>query len=181
MTSEPADDPDVLVGVDDHPPVAPPTGSSGLIRMLAITAVVVLADQVTKHWALHRLSGRPPLHVIWTLQFNLSFNSGMAFSQGQGVGPLIGVLAIVVVIGLALSLRRVGSPVAHVAGGLVIGGAIGNLADRVFRGDGWLHGSVIDFVDLQWFPIFNVADAAITVGGLVFVLWSLSSRPVARR
>ncbi|MFT3854832.1 MAG: signal peptidase II [Ilumatobacteraceae bacterium] len=50
---------------------------------------------------------------------------------------------------------------------------MGNLADRLFRGDGWLHGAVIDFIDLQWFPIFNVADAAITIGGALFVLWTL--------
>ncbi|MCU1504819.1 MAG: lspA [Ilumatobacteraceae bacterium] len=147
-------------------------GSTGLAISLGIAAVVVLLDQLTKHWALSALTDHTE-HVIWTLQLNLSFNSGMAFSRGQGIGPIIGAAAIVVVAGLALSARRVGSPLAVIAAGLITGGAIGNLADRLFRGRGWLHGSVIDFIDLQWFPIFNVADAAITSGGVLFFLWSL--------
>ena len=181
MTSERSAGPDAGVLDDARQPTSRVSGRVGLARMLAIAVVVVAADQLSKWWALHRLSGRAPLHVIWTLQFNLSFNSGMAFSQGQGIGPIIGAIAIVVVIGLALSVRKVGSRTANVAAGLVIGGAVGNLADRVFRDDGWLHGAVIDFVDLQWFPIFNVADAAITIGGALFVLWSLRSRPAAQR
>ena len=65
------------------------------------------------------------------------------------------------------------SRVTAVAAGLIAGGAIGNLADRVFRGDRVLRGAVIDFIDLQWFPIFNVADMAIDIGGALFVLWGL--------
>lgn len=181
MTSEPSANPGAGERVEARESSGVPSGRAGLVRMLAIGAIVVAADQLTKRWALHRLSGQPPLHVIWTLRFNLSFNSGMAFSQGQGIGPIIGAVAIVVVIGLALSVRKIGSRVATSAAGLVIGGAVGNLLDRLFRGDGWLHGAVVDFVDLQWFPIFNVADAAITIGGVLFVLWSLRSRPVAAR
>ena len=90
-------------------------------------------------------------------------------------------MALVVIIGLALSVRKLSSRVAACAAGLVVGGAIGNLLDRLFRGRGWLHGSVIDFIDLQWFPIFNVADSAITIGGVLFVGWSvLSQRRLAR-
>lgn len=181
MTSESAARPDTGVRDDAGEPTSVASSRVGLVRMLAIAVVVIAADQLSKRWALHRLTGEPPLHVIWTLQFNLSFNSGMAFSQGQGIGPVIGAVAIVVVIGLALSVRKVGSRTANVAAGLVIGGAVGNLADRVFRDDGWLHGAVIDFVDLQWFPIFNVADSAITIGGALFVLWSLRSRQTAPR
>jgi signal peptidase II len=144
-------------------------------RMLVISAAVVLLDQLTKHWAVTALPGEPPRHVVWTLQWNLSFNSGMAFSQGQGLGPIIGALAFVVVIFLAMSVRRTGSTVAMVAGALIIGGALGNLIDRLFRGRGWLRGSVVDFIDFQWFPIFNVADSGVTIGGILFVLWSLLS------
>jgi signal peptidase II len=61
--------------------------------------------------------------------------------------------------------------------GLVIGGAAGNLVDRLFRGDAWLRGSVVDFIDFQWFPIFNVADIAINVGAGLLILNSvLASR-----
>jgi signal peptidase II len=156
------------------PPVVDERRGGGFALPLAIAVAVVLVDQLTKHWAQDALIDSSK-HVIWTLQLNLSFNSGMAFSAGRGVGPVIGAVAIVVIIGLAVSARRAArdSRLAAVAAGLVIGGAIGNLADRLFRGDGWLHGSVIDFVDLQWFPIFNVADAAITVGGALFIVWTL--------
>jgi signal peptidase II len=139
----------------------------------AVAAVVVLIDQLTKHWALNALQDDIPRHVIWTLQWNLAFNSGMAFSRGQGWGPVIGLLALVIVVFIVLSVRSNSSKVVAVAAGLVLGGAVGNLADRVFRGDGWLHGSVIDFIDFQWFPIFNVADICVNVGGALFVLWSL--------
>ena len=57
--------------------------------------------------------------------------------------------------------------------GLIVGGAVGNLLDRLFREPGWLRGGVVDFIDLQWWPIFNVADIAITVGGVLLLLSSL--------
>lgn len=142
-----------------------------LARSSVLVAVAVVAvDQLAKRWAVDVLSGGRPRHVVWTLQWNLSFNSGMAFSRGQGAGPIIGALAFVVIAGLLVSLRQQGSRVSAIAVGLVIGGAAGNLADRLFRGRGWLRGSVVDFVDLQWWPIFNVADMAISVGGPLLLL-----------
>jgi len=60
-----------------------------------------------------------------------------------------------------------------VAAGLVLGGAVGNLLDRAFRGNGFLDGAVIDFIDFQWVPIFNVADIGVDVGAGIFVIWSL--------
>jgi len=141
----------------------------------AIAAAVLVLDQLTKHWAVNALSDGRAHHFIWTLQWNLSFNSGMAFSKGQGIGPIIGLLAVVVVVVILLGSRANTSRVVGAAAGFVVGGALGNLADRLFRGDGWLHGSVIDFIDFQWFPIFNVADIGVNVGGALFVLWSLFS------
>ncbi|MFZ4718440.1 MAG: signal peptidase II [Ilumatobacteraceae bacterium] len=139
----------------------------------AVAAVVILVDQLTKHWAVTNLDPDEVVHVIWTLQWNLSFNSGMAFSRGRGLGPIIGLIAIVIVVFIVLSVRTNASKLVAVAAGLVMGGAIGNLLDRVFRGDGWLHGSVVDFIDFQWFPIFNVADICVNVGGALFIIWSL--------
>jgi signal peptidase II len=164
----------MTVTVDAPEARAPARRRISLAVPLGIAAAVVLLDQLTKHWAQHALA-EGTKHIFWTLQLNLSFNSGMAFSTGRGIGPIIGAVAIVVIIGLALSARRVAadSLLAAVATGLVVGGAIGNLSDRLFRGPGWLHGSVIDFIDFQWFPIFNVADAAITIGGALFVLWTV--------
>jgi len=141
--------------------------------LLPIAALVVVIDQLSKDWAVGTLTDGRARHVIWTLQWNLSFNSGMAFSKGQGAGPIIGLLALFVVVLIAVSVRRSNSRTVLVAAGFVVGGALGNLVDRLFRGEGWLHGSVIDFIDFQWFPIFNVADIGVNVGGILFVLWSL--------
>jgi signal peptidase II len=153
------------------------TAPRHLLRIPTLTAVIAPAilavDQLTKRWALAELTGSKPHHVIWTLQWNLTRNSGMAFSRAQGIGPLIGIAAMVVVLWLAWTSRNLTSRVTAVAAGLIAGGALGNLADRVFRGDRILRGSVIDFIDFQWFPIFNVADMAIDIGGILFVLWSV--------
>ena len=149
-----------------------------LRNSIAIAASVVLVDQLTKHWAVTALGDGAPRHVIWTLQWNLSFNSGMAFSAGQGIGPFIGVLASVVVVVMLLSLRQSGGRLNTIAVGLVVGGAVGNVADRLFREQGFFRGRVIDFIDFQWFPIFNVADMAINVGGALIVLAALFSSKV---
>jgi signal peptidase II len=144
---------------------------------LLIAALVVGIDQLSKHWAVSQLNDGHTVHVLWTLRFNLSFNGGMAFGRGQGFGPIIGVVATIVVVGLLLSLRQSGSKISIVAIGLIVGGAMGNIVDRLFRGDAWLHGKVIDFIDFQWFPIFNVADICVNVGGGLLVLSYLLFQP----
>ena len=144
---------------------------------LLIAALVVGIDQLSKHWAVSQLNDGHTVHVLWTLRFNLSFNGGMAFGRGQGFGPIIGVVATIVVVGLLLSLRQSGSKISVVAIGLIVGGAMGNIVDRLFRGDAWLHGKVIDFIDFQWFPIFNVADICVNVGGGLLVLSYLLFQP----
>jgi signal peptidase II len=132
---------------------------------------VILLDQVTKQWAVNNLTDGD-VDVFWTLRFHLSFNTGMAFSRGQSWGPVIGVLALFVVVGLLLSLRRQPGKLTDISVGLIVGGAIGNVIDRLFRSPGWFRGAVVDFIDFQWFPIFNVADMAITIGGALLVLAS---------
>jgi signal peptidase II len=141
---------------------------------LVVAGIVVALDQLTKHWAVNALSDGRERHVVWTLQWNLAYNTGMAFSRGRGLGPVIALLALLVVIVLVVSTARVESRLARISAGLLIGGALGNLTDRVFRGDGWLHGAVIDFIDVQWWPIFNVADIGISCGAVLFALSSLA-------
>lgn len=144
------------------------------LGLLAAVAVAVLAaDQLSKHWALSALADGP-IKSVWTLQFQLLFNDGVAFSlgSGKGIGPWITVLGLAMVVGLSLgstSRYRLGA----IAGGMIAGGAFGNLVDRAFRGDrGFMHGSVVDFIDLQWWPVFNIADAAVVVGAALLVLAS---------
>jgi signal peptidase II len=153
---------------------APSAGSATPARrrpavVAAAVGAVLVADQLTKRWALDALDGGRTIEIVWTLRFNLVFNSGMAFSQARGAGPVIGVAALLIAAGILVAHRRGGGTGRAVATGLVVGGALGNVVDRATRGDGFLQGAVVDFVDLQWFPVFNVADAAITVGAAMLV------------
>lgn len=139
--------------------------------VLGVAAVVLVVDQLSKWWALERLDDGRIIDVIWTFRFRLAFNSGTAFSQGEGLGWLIGIVALAMSVVLVIWGGRVDSVAQRVAIGGVLGGAIGNLADRAFRGDdGPLSGSVVDFFDFQWWPVFNVADIGITLGVIVLVL-----------
>ena len=142
-------------------------------RLWSLIAVIVVVDQLTKHWALNRLSGGRTIDIIGSLRFNLAFNKGMAFSQATGAGPIIGALAFVIVIAVVLWIRRSATGLAAFAAGMIVGGAIGNLVDRLFRNDAWLRGAVVDFIDLQWFPVFNIADSCITVGAVLMVFASM--------
>lgn len=142
--------------------------------LAAVAVVVVILDQLTKWWALEALT--EPTRVIdlvWTLRLRVIYNTGTAFSLTSNSGPVVSVIALVVVAFLIHSSRRQRSPWVLVSYGLVVGGTIGNLVDRLFRAgtDGLLGGAVVDFVDLQWFPVFNLADAALVVGiGLLLVV-----------
>lgn len=156
--------------------------SHALVLTSVVAAATLGIDQLTKAWAVDALDDRD-VDLFWTLRFNLTHNSGMAFSRGQGMGPIISVLAMAVVVWLVLSMRSQGSRLSAVAAGMVVGGAIGNVADRLLRSnDGFLHGAVVDFIDLQWWPIFNVADIGVVVGGIALAASSLfqtSRRPAA--
>jgi signal peptidase II len=169
---------------DGGPAVAGPgsderRGAQGIGVWTLVTAALVLAvDQLTKWWVVGHLDR--PFHVVWTLRLVRAYNTGTAFSLGSGLGPFIGLLAVAVVIVVVRVGRTVVSPVGMVALGLVLGGALGNLTDRLLRdGHGFLHGAVVDFIDLQWWPIFNVADSAIVIGGLLLVV-SGFGQPVRR-
>jgi signal peptidase II len=145
-------------------------------RLWALVAFIVTVDQLTKHWALGRLSGGRTIDLVGSLRFNLAFNRGMAFSRGSGLGPIIGAVAFLIVIVIVLWIRRSARGLPAVAASSIVGGAIGNLVDRLFRGEAWLRGAVVDFIDLQWFPVFNVADSAITIGAVLMMLASLRQR-----
>jgi len=145
-----------------------------LRALTALVAVaIVVADQATKHWALNALGDGRTIDIVGSLRFNLAFNTGMAFAKGQGIGPIIAVVGVIVVAYLLVGLRRDTRPGA-VFVGMVAGGAAGNIVDRLFRGEGWLRGAVVDFIDLQWWPIFNIADAAIVLGAGALVVASLA-------
>jgi signal peptidase II len=157
--------------VTDPDAEAPSAGRpSSRGRLVAIVALVtVVLDQITKEWAVRALDDDRIIHVLGSFQLNLVYNPGSAFSFGRGIGPVLGVVALVMVFVLGRLGRHVTSPLVGAALGLVIGGAVGNLIDRLVRegGGGLLGGYVIDFFDLQWWPVFNVADIGITVGAVL--------------
>lgn len=140
---------------------------------VAAAAVVVVLDQLTKQWALTALADGP-IDVVGSLRFNLVFNDGAAFSLGgSGNTTLISVIGLVVVAVIVRLGLRAEHRLWALGYGIVLGGALGNLVDRALRtGDGVLGGFVVDFVDLQWWPVFNVADAALWVGIGVLLLAS---------
>jgi signal peptidase II len=142
----------------------------------AAVAVLVL-DILTKGWAVSALSDGDDIHILWTLHFALIHNEGMAFSTGTNVGPFIGMLAVVVIGVLLLSMRKQNSLFTRVATGCIIGGATGNVLDRVFRGDGFMNGAVIDFIDLRWWPVFNVADIGIVCGAIALAYNMITAKP----
>ena len=141
-----------------------------LPALILVTTAVVAVDHLTKWLALRELATRD-IDLFWTLRFRLVFNNGSAFGLGSRYAPIIALLAVGVVVGLLGFGRQLRSLVPRVAVAAIVGGAIGNLLDRIFRdGNGFLGGPVVDFVDLQWWPVFNVADMAITIGAVVLAL-----------
>ncbi len=163
-----------------------PSEISGVRRwsmVLGVMVAVIALDQLTKRWALDRLWGGEIIDVIGSLRLRLAFNTGMAFSKGSGSGAIIGLVALGIVVVLVLVARRIRSRPQLVLIGIVMGGALGNIIDRVMRvgevnpftgvaSSGFMSGAVVDFIDLQWWPVFNVADAAVVCGGIALAILS---------
>ena len=127
--------------------------------------VVLFIDQLTKSIAVAKLESKEPVELFWTLQLNLIRNPGASFSIGENLTPIISTIAILASLAIAyLGLRETNLRIKFLFG-VVLGGVLGNVGDRIFRkGDGFLSGEVVDFIDLQWWPIFNFADVALVVG-----------------
>jgi signal peptidase II len=152
-----------------------------MLRWLWLSALVVGLDQVTKLWAEAALAGRPPLNLLPHLDLRLAYNTGAAFSFLSdaggwqrwffvGLASLVSGILLVWLARLPARERLTGAALA-----LVIGGAVGNLIDRL------LYGHVIDFIDVYWdaslhWPAFNIADSAISVGVVLLVAEAILTR-----
>jgi signal peptidase II len=162
------------------PATRPRAAALALLGGIALVAVVI--DQVTKQLSLANLDPREPVRLFGGLIYlSLAHNSGAAFSMGSNytfVFPLITIVVIGWIGWMALKLRSVPWAVSL---GLVLGGAIGNLGDRLFRPPGFLHGHVVDMISAfapggEHFAIFNVADSCLVVGVILAVLLELTGR-----
>jgi signal peptidase II len=143
--------------------------------MVAVAVLVVTADAVSKALVLSHLAGHPPVRLLGGLiTLSLTFNAGAAFSLGTSYTVIItlfvcGVIAIVV-----HTARRLRSLAWSAGFGLLLGGAAGNLGDRLFRAPGPMRGRVIDWINLPHFPwTFNLADSSITCAAVLIALLAL--------
>jgi signal peptidase II len=165
-------------------PAAVPVRPSrrALVTLGLTVAVVVGLDVLTKYLAVSHLTGRPPVRVLGGLLYlDLTRNSGAAWSLGTGYTWVFPLVTLVVAGFIAVLARRLHSLPWAVALGLVLGGAFGNVGDRLFRAPGFLVGHVVDFAslfgpDAQYWPIFNVADASLCCGVVLAVLLELTGR-----
>ena len=175
--------PDPVPGEPPPPAIGGPQPASTdrrrrLIIAIAIAVGVVVLDQLTKRWAVSALADGPIVLVDGWLELDLTFNPGAAFSSLQGIGPLLAIAAVAVAGWITVLIRRRSTRTSEVVAlALILGGAVGNLVDRVTRGDGLLDGAVVDFIEPSFFPTFNVADAAITVGAVLLVLVAVRHVP----
>ncbi|TDD51029.1 signal peptidase II [Nonomuraea terrae] len=156
-------------------------GSSRLYgMMLMLAAVVLLVDQLTKLWAVSALSDSERVAVIPPLiHFRLLYNAGAAFSTGTGVTWVFALAAAGAVVGILYTARRLASPGWALVLGMLLGGAVSHLGDRLFREPGFARGRVVDFIDYGPF-VGNVADIAITCGCVAMVLLSMRGVPLAK-
>jgi signal peptidase II len=158
----------------DDPVVAPsasPRRRGLLIALVSITVVVLVLDQLSKAWALDNLTeGVRRVLVGDLLGLQLVFNSGAALSIATGMTWLLTIIAVAVIVVIVRASRRLGSAAWAVALGLLLGGALGNLVDRLVREPGFATGHVVDFIAYGRLFVGNVADIAIVGAAVLIVL-----------
>ncbi|WP_157975754.1 signal peptidase II [Brachybacterium sp. YJGR34] len=140
-----------------------------------LAAVLVVIDQVSKNWAVANLEELVPQPFLGeVLQLTLLYNTGAAWGMGAEITPVVTCLQIAIVIGvIVFAVTAIRSPWYTVAAGLILGGALGNIHDRLLRAPGPFHGAVVDFLELPRWPVFNVADMAVVGGAILIVVLGL--------
>jgi signal peptidase II len=167
---------------DIAPPPEPVVGQPTVRLLSVIAAAVLVLDILTKVVAVAQLEDRAPVEILGGLVYlQLVRNPGAAFSLATGYTWLLTIVAIAVVVVIVRVARRLRSTGWAVALGLVLGGALGNLTDRLFRSPGPLQGHVVDVVSLfapdgRVWPVFNLADSSIVSGGALLVVLALLGR-----
>ena len=140
-----------------------------------IAAVLAVVDQITKNWAEANLTPLEPQPFLGeVLQLTLLYNTGAAWGMGAEITPVVTGLQIAIVLGvIVFAIRAVRSPWYTLALGLIMGGALGNIHDRLLRDPSPFHGAVVDFLELPHWPVFNVADMGVVGGALLIVVLGL--------
>jgi signal peptidase II len=146
------------------------------VGVLVTVAVLALAmDLASKIMVVAELADRPPVRLFGgLLTLRVTRNSGAAFNIATGLTLLLTLIAIGVIVAILRTARRLRSLPWAIALGLLLGGAAGNLADRLFRAPAPLEGHVVDWIEIPHWPVFNLADSAIVCGGVLAVI--LASR-----
>ncbi|MET8545480.1 signal peptidase II [Kitasatospora sp. NPDC004799] len=140
--------------------------------MTAVALALLASDFITKQIALTNFSRTDPTETLGgLLKFTLVFNSGGAFSIGEGVTWFFTTVKILVIVLMLVMSPRIRTPLWAVSFGLVIAGAAGNLIDRVFRAPSPLEGRVVDWIQLPHWPVFNLADCGVVCGSAL-VMWA---------
>lgn len=146
------------------------------------TVLVVVADQASKAWAEATLEHNVSVPLLGEfLQWRLIYNSGAAFGMGSQITPILTCVQIAIAVGIVVGLVRVVRNRSWaLALGLLLGGALGNIHDRLLRPPGPFHGYVVDFLELPRWPIFNIADIAVTSGAILLILLTFRGVPAGR-
>ena len=149
------------------------------VLVLATAAVVLVADVVSKVAIVATMHEGETVRLIGRLlRINYTRNAGAAFSIGTGATVLFTAVAVVVAVVIVRQARRLVSRSWAVTLGLLLGGALGNLVDRLLRSPGPLRGHVVDWIELPHWPVFNIADSAIVIGGCIAVLLAARGIPL---
>lgn len=156
---------------------ATPTAPEGRRRigvLLAVAFAVLAADMVSKTIVVATLSNQPPVRLLGGfLTLIVSRNPGAAFSIGPSLTVVFTGIAVGVVVFILRTSRRIRSAPWAISLGLLLGGATGNLTDRLLRSPGPLRGHVVDWIMLPHWPVFNLADSSIVCGGVLAVLLAM--------
>ncbi|MDT3441072.1 MULTISPECIES: signal peptidase II [unclassified Pseudofrankia] len=179
--TRPGDDGQDGGGGGSAPHTTPPRRSDGrvvgvrrpIMVLLATSLGVVLLDAITKIIVVAKLTGHDSVTLVpGVLELRLTRNSGAAFSIAGGATALFSLIAVAVIVVVAFTARKLGSRGWAVVLGAIVGGAVGNLIDRLVRSPGPLRGHVVDWIYLHHWPIFNIADSSIVVGAVLAVVLS---------
>lgn len=146
--------------------------------MLIATGAVIGLDQVTKQLALEYLADEPIDVIRGALTLRLNYNAGGAFGILESTPGFFLIATIVVAAAIVLWARKIDEPSWGLCLGMILGGGLGNLIDRLFRATG---GRVVDFIDLHVWPIFNIADSFIVLGVGILLILSARAERAERR